>query len=218
MELFQFIFRLGVVFAIFGFIWGLIDLMIMLISSGRQRQIGEIYIIKGLKYFFLVDVTFLICMNGEFTGFNSTSQLVFGTIVLLMYFIGKLQNGQNKQRMFQMATNGMIRNQGAFNIRYEIGIIVFALSVFVLFWFFPIYAENPLSLWFQKSIINIEDTPIFGFIFKLIGFFFLVNILFKMVNAFLFLVSGQAFNQKSNGDNHEDDNNRKDFDSFEEVE
>lgn len=215
MELFQFIFRLGVVFAIFGFIWGLIDLMIMLISSGRKRQVGEIYIVKAVKYFFLVDVTFLICMNGEFTGFNSTSQLVFGTIVLLMYFIGKLQNGQNKQRMFQMATNGIMKSQGGFNIRFEIGIIIFALSVFVLFWFFPNYSENPLSLWFQDAIINIEDTPIFGFIFKLIGFFFLISIIFKMVNAFFFLISGQAFKQKSNND---DDNNRKDFDSFEEVE
>lgn len=217
MELFQFIFRLGVVFAIFGFIWALIDLMIMLISSGRKRQVGEIYIIKAVKYFFLVDVTFLICMNGEFTGFNPTSQLVFGTIVLLMYFIGKLQNGQNKQRMFQMATNGIMKSQGGFNIRFEIGIIFFALSVFVLFWFFPNYAENPLSLWFQDAIINIEDTPIFGFIFKLIGFFFLISIIFKMVNAFFFLVSGQAFKQKQNNDDN-DDNNRKDFDSFEEVE
>ena len=110
MELFQFIFRLGVVFAIFGFIWGLINLLIMLISAGRKRQIGEIYIVKAVKYFFLVDVTFLICINGEFTSFNATSQLVFGTIVLLMYFTGKLQNSQSKQRMFQVATNGIIPN------------------------------------------------------------------------------------------------------------
>lgn len=217
MELFQFIFRLGVVFAIFGFIWGLIDLIIMILSSGRQRQVREIYIVKAVKYFFLVDVTFLICMNGEFTGFNSTSQLVFGTIVLLMYFIGKLQNGQNKQKMFQMATNGIMRAQGAFNMRFEIGVIVFALTAFILFWFFPNYSENPLSLWFQDAIINIEDTPIFGFIFKVIGFFFLLNIIFKMVNAFLFLLSGKAFQQKTGNDDN-DENNRSDFDSFEEVE
>ena len=92
--------------------------------------------------------------------------------------------------------------------------IVFALMIFVLFWIFPHYAENPISIWFQDAILNIEDTPIFGFIFKVIGFFFLVNILFKMVNAFLFLISGQAFKQKSN----KDENDRNDFDSFEEVE
>lgn len=215
MELLEFIFRLGVVFAIFGFIWGLIELGFVLLSAGRQRQLIEIYAIKAVKYFFLVDVTFLVCANGEFNDFNATSQLIFGSIILLMYFIGKLQNGQKRQVMFQMMANGVLKNQSKFNIKAEIGVIVFALMAFILFWMYPTFASNPLSIWFEKSIMNIEDTPIFGFVFKVIGFFFLVGIIMKMVNSFLFLLSGQAFQQNNNTPN---DDNRKDFDSWEEVE
>jgi hypothetical protein len=49
----------------------------------------------------------------------------------------------------------------------------------------------------------------------MIGFFFLVGIIMKMVNSFLFLLSGKAFQQNNNSSN---DDNRKDFDSWEEVE
>jgi len=215
MELLEFIFTLGVVFAVFGFIWGIIELGITLLSAGRQRQLPEIYIVKAVKYFFLVDVTFLVCSQGKFEDFNATSQLVFGSVVLLMYFVGKLQNSKNKQMMFNAFSNGRKVTQTKFNLKAEISVITFATVVFGLFWIFPHYASNPISLWFNDAISNIIDTPIFGFIFKVIGFFFLISIIFKMINAFLFLISGKAFQR---GNNSKEDNNRTDFDSWEEVE
>jgi hypothetical protein len=215
MKLFEFVFTLGVVFAVFGFIWGLIELGITLLSAGRQRQLPEIYILKAVKYFFLVDVTFLVCSNGKFENFNPTSQLVFGSVVLLMYFFGKLQNGKNRQMIGHAFANGRNMTPTKFNLKAEIGVISFAILVFGLFWVFPQYASNPISLWFDESISNIIDTPIFGFIFKVIGFFFLINIIFKMVNAFFFLISGKAFQRRNN---QNQDDNRTDFDSWEEVE
>lgn len=218
MELFEFIFRLGIVFAIFGFIWGLIEIGIRLLTIGRQRQVAEVYILKAVKYFFLVDVTFLVCAQQSFKGFDATSQLIFGTIILLMYFVGKLQNSQRKQVMFQMVANNTPLTQKVFNMRAEIGVISFAMISFVLFWFFPIYAENPLSLWFREAITNISDTPIFGFIFKVIGFFFLINIIMKMTRAFFLIISGEAFKKQNNaGNNDNKSDNRTDFDSYEEI-
>ena len=95
MELLNFIFRLGVVFAIFGFIWGLIQVGIRLLTIGRQRQTAEIYILKAVQYLLLVNVTFLICYDQNIQGLDVTSQLVFGSIILLMYFMGKFQNRKN---------------------------------------------------------------------------------------------------------------------------
>lgn len=213
MELLNFIFRLGVVFAIFGFIWGLINLGIRLLTIGRQRQTTEIYILKAVQYLLLVDVTFLICYNQNIPGLDDTSQLVFGSIILLMYFTGKLQSRQNKQMMFKIYSNGMLQNDFGFNIKTEIGVITLALAAFVLFWFKPDYAANSISVWFQDSILNIEDTPIFGFIFKVIGFFFLMNILMKVVNSILMLVSGRAF-EKTEKPTKNDDNH---FDDYEEI-
>jgi hypothetical protein len=215
MELLNFIFRLGVVFAIFGFIWGLINLGIRLLTINRQRQTTEIYILKAVQYLLLVDVTFLICYNNDIKGLDYTSQLVFGGIILLMYFIGKLQNRQNKQMLFKMYTNGMMQGDFGFNIRAEIGVIALSIAAFILFWFKPEFAVNPVSTWFQDSILNIEDTPIFGFIFKVIGFFFLVNILMKVVNPIMMLLSGRAFEKANNKPEDRNDDNH--FDDFEEI-
>jgi len=213
MELFEFIFRLGIVFAIYGFIWAIIEMGIYLLSIGRKRQLAEAYIVKGVKYFFLVDVTFLVCAQQSFKGFDSSSQLIFGTIILLMYFMGKLQNSQKKQAMFKMVANNMAINQTLFNLRAEIAVITFAMVSFILFWLYPSVAENPLSVWFRDTITNISDTPIIGFIFKVIGFFFLVNIILKMTRAFFLIISGRAFQKQNN--NRTD--NRNDFDSYEEM-
>lgn len=218
MELLNFIFRLGVVFAIFGFIWGLINIGIRLISIGRERQTVEVYILKAVQYLLLVDVTFLICYNQNTQGLDYNSQLIFGTGILLMYFLGKFQQRKKKQVLFSIYANGIGKTEHWFNPKAEISVILIAISMFILFWFKPELAINPISLWFQDSILGIEKTPIIGFIFKVIGFFFLINILSKVINSFMMLLSGQAFAKQD--DSNRDDSNKDDennFDHFEEI-
>jgi hypothetical protein len=84
-----------------------------------------------------------------------------------------------------------------------------------LLFFYPDYAFNGVSLWFKESILSIEKTPIFGWIFKLIGFFFLVSILLKVVNAFFLLISGKMLIQTRGGFRKKDADDR--FDDFEEL-
>lgn len=140
-------------------------------------------------------------------------------LVLLTYFIGKLQNQQNQLAMFKMmGQGGLSKMRMNFNLKAEISVIIIAISVFILFINYPEFSKNPISIWFHESILNIEDTPIFGFIFKIIGFFFLLSMLVKMANAFTYLISGKPFVQASssfqqfNGKKKEDD-----FDDFEEL-
>jgi hypothetical protein len=217
MELMNQIFRLGVVFAIFGFIWGIFELGLNLLSGGRTRTISEIYFIKAIKYLFLVDVTFLFCLD-DAQNLISTFNIVIAGLVLLTYFVGKLQNQQNKMAMFQMMGAGITPKQTTFNMRVEIGVIVLAIGVFSLFIFYPDIAKNPISIWFHESIINIEDTPVFGFIFKVIGFFFLVSMIFKMLNGFNYLISGKPFVQASSSFQSFTKNKKDDeFDDYEEL-
>lgn len=218
MELLNFIFRLGVLFAIYGFIWGIFEIGISILSAGRKRTASEEYVIKAIKYIFLVDVTFLFCLDLEQENI-SIYNLTMAGFVLLVYFMGKLQNKQNQMAMFQMMGNGgapkMVNN---FNIKAEIGVITLAIAAFVVFIFFPEFAKNPISIWFHESILNIEDTPIFGFIFKVIGFFFLVGMLVKMLNAFMYLLSGKPLVQASSSFQRFDKKKKDDeFDDFEEL-
>lgn len=217
MDLLNFIFRLGVVFAIFGFLFGIFEIGLAFLSAGRKKTTIETYGIKLIKYLFLVDVTFLFCMDisGEQI---SQYNLVVTTLVLLTYFIGKLQNKQQQQAMFSMMANGKINSFGNFNLKAEVAVISIAIVLFISFIFMPELASNPASLWFHESIMNIEDTPVFGFIFKVIGFFFLISMIVKMLNAFTYLASGKAFIQARTGFGKFNDKKKDDeFDDFEEM-
>ncbi len=220
-ELFNFVFRLGVVFAIYGFLWGLIEIGFRLLTSGRQRTVGEVYLLRGIKYVFLADVTFLFCIDGDVSKMNYLNQLLLSGIILLTYFVGKLQNNQNRNRMFQVFTSARMslpKQLTLFNLRAEIGVIVLALVVFTLFNFAPEYAANPISVWFYESIVDIEDTVFFGFIFKVIGFFFLLNLIFKMINGVTFLLGGARPPQDPYDQiNNDQDQDNDDYDPWEEV-
>lgn len=220
MDLLNFIFRLGVVFAIYGFLWGLIEIGFRLLTSGRQRSVGEVYLLRGIKYAFLADVTFLFCIDGDVSKLNYTNQLIMAGIVLLTYFVGKLQNNQNRNRMFQVFTNARMQlpqQLTLFNLRAEIAVIILALGIFTVFNFAPQYAANPISIWFFESIVDIEGTVFFGFIFKVIGFFFLLNMISKMINGVTFLLAGARPPQNPFDQQKNDDSKPDDFDPWEEV-
>ena len=219
MELLNFIFRLGVVFAIYGFLWGLIEIGFRILTAGRQRSLGEVYVLRGIKYIFLADVTFLFCIDGDIGNMNYLNQLILAGIILLTYFLGKLQNNQTRTRMFQML--GSMQTQfpkqlNVFNLRGEIFVIVLAIVVFAALNFAPEYGANPISVWFYESIISIEDAVFFGFIFKIIGFFFLLSLISKMISGVTFLLNG-ARPPKSPFDQQENKDDNDDYDPWEEV-
>lgn len=212
----NFIFRLGVVFAIFGFLWGMIDIGLRLLTASRQRTLVETYVIKSVKYLFLADVTFLFCLGDLDTHMIVSYQVVLAGIVLLTYFVGKLQNSQNRVALFQMASRGIPQSpKVSFNLKAEIGVICAALALFAVLWFYPWLATNPASRWFHGSILSIENAVFFGFIFKIIGFFFILNLIFKMVGGITFLLNGGKTPTPENGIGN--DYSSDDFDDFEEV-
>ena len=208
MEILRLTFQLGVFFAIYGFIWFFIDLGIKLLTVGNPRSVFEAYIFKAIKYVFLVNVIFLfsIDMNSGNISILSLYPIIF---IMILYFIGKFQKNQKNNLIMSSMGMGMI--QSKFNPKYEIFVIVVALLAFVLFVLNPESANNPVAFWFKESILDIESTAIIGFVFKIIGFFFLVGILLKTINAFQLIVSGKLFTQ--NNANRDS----SDFDDYEEV-
>lgn len=222
-EIFDFIFRLGVVFAIYGFLWGLFDIGLRLLMGAHQRSVVETYLLRTVKYFFLVDVTFLFCFDDKSLKLIVINQVIIAGIILLTYFIGKFKKSQNKSALFSMVGGRGLPQvpTSVFNLKLEIVLILASLAVFVLFWFFPEVAKNPISRWFHESILNIESTPFFGFIFKIIGFFFLISLIFKMMNGITFLLNGgkiQGGNSGQNPFNDRGNNEQDDEDEFVEYE
>ncbi len=216
MELINLIFRLGVLFSIYGFLWFFIDLILKMLVGGRTRTIVEVYLIKSIKYLFLVNVTFLFCLDINQQDVT-LKNLLPSAIILLMYFIGKFQQKQKQIRLMGSFGNESF-NEG-FNIRAEIALITAAIILFISFIYFPQYASNGVANWFRESIIDLETTVLIGFIFKVIGFFFLVGMIIKMVNAVIYILSGQPFIDIQTSINSGKEKRKSDdFDDFEEVE
>jgi hypothetical protein len=216
MELINLIFRLGVLFSIYGFLWFFIDLILKMLVGGRTRTIVEVYFIKSIKYLFLVNVTFLFCLDIN-QQVVTIKNLLPSAIILLMYFIGKFQQKQKQIRLMGSFGNQSF-NEG-FNIRAEIVLISASILLFISFIYFPQYASNGIANWFRESIIDLETTVLIGFIFKVIGFFFLVGMIIKMVNAVIYILSGQPFIDIQTSINSGKEKRKSDdFDDFEQIE
>lgn len=214
MKFIELAFRLGVVFAIFGFIWGIFQIILGLFRGNRQKTVMEEYSLKFVQYFFLVDVTFLFCVK---KGGDELLlyELVFTGLILVLYFVGKLQNKQQRLTFFRISGTRLPNFKPVFNLSAEIAAIIFAVLLFAFFVFMPVYANNPVSNWFYQSILDIENTFFFGFIFKVIGFFVLVGILMKLINGLTFLLSGRPIAPARGFD--PDKQNKDDFDDYEEI-
>ena len=205
MDILELTFQLGVFFAIYGFIWFFVDLGFKMLSAGKSRSTIETYFLKAIQYVFLVNVIFLFSIDMN-SGHISILNLYPIIGILALYFIGKFQKNQSNRMMFSRM--GLKMSNSQFNPKYEALVIVIALSAFVGLMLRPDVANNSVALWFKESILDIESTAIIGFVFKVIGFFFLMGLLLKTVNAFQY-ISRVLFERKDQKDT--------DFDDYEEV-
>jgi len=197
---------------------------INILRGGRPKLLFEIYFIKTIRYVFLTDVIFLFCVQ-QAGGLVLVNDMLLGGLILMIYFIGKIQSKQQRQSLFSISNRANIPGMGdvfnkikpAFDIRFEIGVVVLALSVFGAFYFAPYLASNVISNWFLESILNIEDTPVFGFIFKVVGFFFMVSVLMKIANAILTILTGGKRRSQVDSDENNKENDDDHFDDYTEI-
>lgn len=220
MEVLNYIFNIGVILAVYNFLWWLIKLGIKLLRGSGQKQLFEIYLIKALQYTFLADVLFLFSIHQEKGQIELNSLLISG-LILLIYFVGKIQKKQQRQSFFSLRgqsnipgmSDFMEKFKPKFDLRYEAIVVVLAIGLFIGFYFMPNLASNTIANWFLDNILGIMDAPVFGFIFKIIGFFFMLSVIFKIIGGFTNIITGGRHSSNIGNNNDEDD----DFDEFTEV-
>lgn len=197
MEELIFVFRLGIAFSIFVFIWGIIMILVNLLRgfSSEARQIQQ-YVFRIIHNFLLVSVVANFIVSGkDATGQVaeiSTANMVIGILVLALYLFGKLRK---QTMMSQLAKNQLYaRLIPPVDLKLEIYLMVGSMVFFAICLFYPALVSNDVVNWFNDSIISIYDTAILGWIFKIVAFFFLVNIILRAANVIGRLVTGQPIN------------------------
>lgn len=220
MDLLNFIFRIGVVLAVYNFLWWLFMIGLKILRGSGEKQVFEVYFIKAIRYLFLVDVIFLFTIE-QSGGTLLLNYYLFAGMIMLVYFVGKIQKKQVRNSFFNIRTsagfgemnNLFNRMKPIFNLRLEVLVVVLAMALFAVFYFFSQIAYNPIANWLVENIIGIEEAPVFGFIFKVIGFFFLVSVLMKLVQGVMTLITGGQVNYYPKKNDRDDG-----FDDYTEIE
>jgi len=199
MEVLQFIFLLGINIVIFEFIWGILNIFASIVLGSIKVKYPQIdYVLRIIKYFLLVAVTakfvFLTSEN-EALIHSEKAKIAISSIVLGLYLIGKLQ----KREMF--AQFSMINNQTLkgfvtyFDPKIERILVIGSMLLFIGFLIYPQFIDRPVINWFTNSIIDLSSAFFFGFIFKVIAFFFIISIFNRGANIIGLLIQGKSINK-----------------------
>lgn len=221
MKLFEFIFQLGVVFAVFTFLWWVFTAILYIFRGGPSASWIEVYTLKLVNYFFLVAVFACFCFENkiDLNGSSEVTGNVIGSMILLMYLLAKVQRKENQRKMMLAFGNFSKRFQSTYRPIAEWVLIAVAIVLLVLFIYFPEVKHNSVTDWFVASISNIIDTPVFGFIFKVVGFFIMLRIVFKFIGGLLQLIGMRPPVQVSSNFHFSNkDKSGEKFDDYEEME
>ena len=194
MEILKLIFVLGINFSVFAFIWGIFRLLVRLVVQPNARGNQTLdYTLRIVKYFLLVSVTahYINTVQGASLDNNQgLTTLITGAIVLALYLLGKLQNRTVLQQLGQHPLFRQFAN--SVDPKVERFLLLGSVVYFVLCVMYPFMVDNKLVNWFTTTIQDIYETPIIGWIFKIIAFFILVNIIMRAANVIGRLLNGQS--------------------------
>ena len=185
MILLTLVFKLGVRFAIFNFIWFFLELVHKMLTGMRPPFLAEHYILKALKYIFLVSITFSYCLEfapNEPVYVLNWQKLVPGGLILMLYLLGKFQK-QQEQIQF-LAGFQLPMQQKPYSKNLEIALLVLSALTFTGLYLNPSLTEIGILNWFEANMSSLEKAFLLGFIFQALGFFFVLCILFRLLRIF----------------------------------
>lgn len=198
MAILHFIFLLGLNFVVFGFIWGIIKLIISTLTGGASKSDQTAYVLRITKYVLLVAVTANVVHLFETDGGmleSITARIIVGSIVLGLYLLGKLQN-KNRFSQFSAVGGNLLKGlTTSFEPKVERILILSSIALFVVCLLVPSIVDNAIINWFTHAIKGLSEVFFFGFIFKIVAFFMIVNIIMRGSNILGKLVSGESLTE-----------------------
>lgn len=185
MEILYYIFFLGIIYIVFSIIWFLLATLPKMVLSRTNTSNIENYIFKTLQYYFIGSLTSLSSLNFIMDTRNNIDKefssifILTGGFVLFLYLSGKME----RNKMLFQFKSFVTKNISDGVLKYEPHLIGFTMVLYALSIGFPFLVDNPINSWFLDNILEFYHTPIIGWIIRFIGFFFLITIIFRGINA-----------------------------------
>lgn len=176
-EVFKFIFYLGIIYTIFGLLWGIVTFLYRAIRENQSEV--ETILLQAGGFYFLASLTAINVLNPFNVVERNTSSyayMILGGVVLYLYLMSKLQKNKRMITMF----NGRVKmpNEDK-NMKIEGTLIGLTLALYVVTLIYPEIAMHAANEWIYTKVQELYGTFLLNFIFGVIGFFFLLQILFQ---------------------------------------
>ncbi len=189
MNIWQFIFYLGVINIIFGFVWKWVLVFPAALLFGLLRFDDGMKLVKTFGTYLLVSLTVLFTLTAVGSNPNSFRLIFYpfmGICVLFMCF-GVHAYEQRIQAQMTMDRQD-IENNSDFDGILMIGAIVFYLIAL----FVPKVATNPIVEWMFRTIQRIYDLPVIGWLIGMGGALWLCGMVLYSVATIGVVVAGIA--------------------------
>lgn len=169
----QYIFYLGVINIVFGFIWKWLFLVPTALLFTLLKIDKAMLIVKAFGTYLLASLTALITLIAiENAGvFKTVLYPLIGGFILFMSYAS---NASEASRQAQMDLNYEMME----NLKYEGFFMVGAVSLFLITLFSPAIANNSLIEWLFEAIAWAYELPVIGWIVKIGGVLIVINIIF----------------------------------------
>jgi len=193
MSIINFIIHLGIIFVIFGFIWGVLKYIISMFTSNGQKSNQSEYISQIIKNLLLVGVTanFVSLTSGQYIG-STIFRVILSSFILGLYILEKMQN-RNKYAQFSNLGNGILKGLStSFEPRQERLLLIGSICAFIICLIFPVIVNNGVINWYNSTIESLNSAFLIGFIFKIIAFFSVVTLVMRGANIIGRLISGDS--------------------------
>jgi hypothetical protein len=184
-------------------------------SAGWQT-----FLMKGVKMYFLISILAMFTIIFMKSPMHSAPLIAtVGLLTLYSYMVGRLQQ---KKMVLQINNRfGNFSNAGVnADLRIESLLIVIGLVYFTACLYDNSIPFNKVNAWFFKTVNEIYDTPVIGWIIGFFGILFLISTLLKailftamFINNFQSIMSGK---NKNDGGNDQGGNN-DDYTDYEEL-
>lgn len=216
----QYIFHIGIIYIVFSLIWAFFILLYNMLTNFSSSAGWQTFVMKCCKTYFLISIVAIFTNQYMvLPGHSAPLIATVGLLTLYSYLVGRLQ----QKRMILQINNrmGNFTNAANADLRLESLLIVLGMAYFTICLYQKTLPINQANLWFFKTVNQIYETPVIGWIIGFFGILFLLSTLLKaiLVTAnfianFQDIMSGR---NKRNGDDSKG-GGRSDDDGFADYE
>ncbi len=187
MNLFAFIFYLGIINIVFGFLWKWVFVLPFALLFAAIKFDRALLIVKAFGAYLLISLTALTTLNSLQDESGGWKLIIFPLIGGFVLFMGFSSNAYEQRKQAHMSYDysliARIENDAWFDLLLTIGSII----LYILILFIPSIAINPINNWLFKTIKWAYELPVLGWIIRIGGVIFLLGIIWYGILMLLML-------------------------------